>query len=128
MCEVLWPHTHVIVDVPCGYSFLFVNLKGGSGYSYSLSWSMHHVDFVRLGAKCDLCDHWKLYSSMVYATIKIFSHVRSMRPVIYIFYSLSVMVQCGNQYSLLITLIVYVLLEFAIFCELVENRKNVIKY
>ena len=38
--------------------------------------------FVRLRAKCDLCDHWKLHSSMVYATIKNFSHVRSMWPVI----------------------------------------------
>ena len=63
MCEVLsWPHTHVMVDVPCGYSLLFVNQYSGSGYSYSLSWSMYHVDFDRLGAMIKsvvgLCNHW----------------------------------------------------------------------
>ena len=80
MCEVLWPHTHVMVDVPCGYLFLFVNQYSGSGYSYSLSWSMHHVDFVRLGAKCDLCDHWKLYSSVIYVIIGNFTQIWFMRP------------------------------------------------
>ena len=45
-------HTHVMVDVPCGYSFLFVNLKGGSGYSLLLSWLMYHVDLCH-----DMCEY-----------------------------------------------------------------------
>ena len=69
MCEVLWPHTHVMVDVPCGYSFLFVN-------QYSGFW-MFLIEFDRLGA---------MIKSVVYATTGNwkFSHVGSMRPVILI--------------------------------------------
>ena len=55
MCEVLWPHTHVMVDVPCGYSFLFVN-------QYRVL-DISHVDFDRLGTMIKSvasCDHWKL--------------------------------------------------------------------
>ena len=77
---------------------------------YSLSWLMYHVDFERLRAKCGLCDHWKFLTQ-----------VRSMRP----FGICELMVQCGNQYSLLIAQIVYVCISHCItricyVCELIE--------
>ena len=86
---------------------------------------MYHVDFVRLGAKCDLCDHWKLHSGMVYATIKNFSHVRSMQPVICI-YSF---VYDGSMWEpVLITQysIVYVFLSvFVLICYILRiGRKS----
>ena len=80
-----------MVDVPCGFDRLGAMIKC--------------LIFVIIRNS---------HSSMVYATtgnlIENFSQVRSMRPVICI-YSLSVMVQCGNQYSLLNTRIVYVFLS-----------------
>ena len=59
MCEVLWPHTHVMVNVPCGYS-------------YSLSWSMYHMDFDRLGA---------MIKSVIFVIIRNFTQLWFMRPL-----------------------------------------------
>ena len=94
MCEVLWPHTHVMVDVPCG--LLFMN-------QYRV---LDTLLFVMVGVPCGFDRLGAMIKSVVYATtgnLK-FSHVGSMRPLIVLcIYSLSVMVQCGNQYSLLFT-------------------------
>ena len=74
MCEVLWPHTHVMVDVPCGLLFvnqyrvldtlLFVMVDVPCGFCSARSHDK----------KCGLCDHWKfvrlgaMIKSVVYAT------------------------------------------------------------
>ena len=73
MCEVLWPHTHVMVDVPCGYSLLFVN-------QYRV---LDTLLFVMVGVPCGFVRLGAMIKSVVYATtgnLK-FSHVGSMRPL-----------------------------------------------
>ena len=85
-----------------------------SGFGYSLSWSMYHVDFDRLRAKCGLCNHWKFFLTQVW----------SMRP----FGICDLMVQCGTNTQLSMYVFLTVLLEFAMFCELKKIHENVIKY
>ena len=71
MCEVLWPHTHVMVDVPCGYSFLLVNQYSGSGYSLLTVMVDVPCKFDRLGA---------MIKSVIFVIIGNFTQVWFMRP------------------------------------------------